>query len=398
MSRQDAYHIDPFLAEFSDPETESAYRVFTRDARLRDTRLAISLAAVFYLGFAVLDYLVLGTGQDFRADFLVRLGVCLAGLAAALLAQRYWRALVNGLLPSLVVGLGMAAFLAITLKRPYDAGWHGMSMMLMLLGTYVFIPNRFLPALVIAVLSSLAFLWLLVERFHLPLTHAANLIALLGVLNLLGAMTAHRISRMAREEYRQAAILREANQALRREVDERQRLEVELREMVSRDDLTGILNRRHFFTLAERHLAQAWTGGQVLSLILIDIDYFKPLNVTYGHTRGDEVLATLVRVCRDRLRRGDLFARLGGEEFALLLPGQDKDAAYLLAEELRGEVQRTPVPVADSALYFTVSIGVAEWRPEETITILLRRADEALSVAKYRGRNRVEVSRGGGGA
>jgi diguanylate cyclase (GGDEF)-like protein len=168
----------------------------------------------------------------------------------------------------------------------------------------------------------------------------------------------------------------------------------ELRELAQRDHLTGISNRRHFFDLADEACRKAAATGAPLSLLIVDVDYFKQINDTYGHMHGDEVLKTLATVCRKALGDVDMLARLGGEEFVLLLPDADLAAATAVAERLRADIQRTPVRLHDATLYFTVSLGVAQWQTDEPVPVLMRRADEALYAAKYSGRNRTEAAAG----
>jgi diguanylate cyclase (GGDEF)-like protein len=264
-----------------------------------------------------------------------------------------------------------------------------MGMMIMLLGVYTFIPNRFLPAALVAVISSLVFVAVVMRHFPVPGDFLATFVALLAVINVLGGFASHRNSRLQHEEYRNAAILEGANARLQQEVEERQRLEVELRDRIDRDPLTGLVSRRHFFELAPPFLAAAGETGSPLAVLLVDVDYFRQINGTYGQVRGDEVLQSIAEVCRRQRGARDLLARIGGEEFVLLMPGTALEQALEQAERLRAEIQRTPLVMPDSALFFTVSIGVSHWRPGDSLNMLLYRVDNALSTAKYKGRNRV---------
>ncbi len=386
------YRISRFTAEFAHPVVEQGFREASHLARVRETRIAITIAALFYLAFAITDYLAVGEGEQYHLIFLTRLGICGMGIAIAISAGRFWRALMDGVTPTLVESMALVGFLSITLLRPYESGWHGMSLMVMLLGVYVFIPNRFLPATAVAVFSTLGFIWLLINHFQPPANYILTLSLLLVAINLFGILSAHRVSRLTREEYRDANVLRLANEHLSREIEARQRLEAELRELAHRDHLTGISNRRHFFDMAEHSFARARAADIPMSLLIVDIDYFKQINDTYGHMHGDEVLKVLVDVCRSALGEVEMLARLGGEEFVVLLPNSDLAAASELAERLRAHVQNTPVRLRDATLYFTISLGVAQWQPGETLPVLMRRADEALYAAKYNGRNRCELA------
>jgi diguanylate cyclase (GGDEF)-like protein len=227
------------------------------------------------------------------------------------------------------------------------------------------------------------------RHFPVPGDFLATFVALLAVINVLGGFASHRNSRLQHEEYRNAAILEGANARLQQEVEERQRLEVELRDRIDRDPLTGLVSRRHFFELAPPFLAAAGETGSPLAVLLVDVDYFRQINGTYGQVRGDEVLQSIAEVCRRQRGARDLLARIGGEEFVLLMPGTALEQALEQAERLRAEIQRTPLVMPDSALFFTVSIGVSHWRPGDSLNMLLYRVDNALSTAKYKGRNRV---------
>jgi diguanylate cyclase (GGDEF)-like protein len=388
----DAFRIDRLTAEFVYPETEWGFREYIKDSRIRDTRMAIFISALFYLFFAVTDFLGMQGSPDYLIVLLTRLGICAVGVTAAFIAQRSWQQLVNGTIPSLVSGSGMAAFIAITFLRPYSIGWHGMSMMAMLLGVYVFIPNRFLAVIMIGITASLAFLTLAVIQLDLQVNELARLTTLLAVTNILGAMTNYRLSRLMREEYRDHAIVTNANRRLKVEMEERARLEDVLRRRAEVDEVTGTANRTSLFEQAAELLNQANAEAKPLSLLQIDVDYFRQFHATYGHLRSDEVLKSLVSVAETLLSGDQYLARLGGEEFIVLLPGTGQTEAARMAERIRAECQRTPVAMDDVTVHFTISIGVVQYRPGESLDVLFRRADEAKAVAKYKGRNRVEAA------
>lgn len=392
MEDGERYRIAALSAEFADSEIESAFREHVHLAWVRDTRVAFTITALFYLAFSVTDFLVLGESEQYQVVFLTRVLVCCAGLAIALSAARFWRPLVDGITPTLVEGVALAGFLSITLLRPYEAGWHGMSLMVMLLGIYVFIPNRFLPTLAVALSTTLAFIWLLNQHFELPANQVLTLALLLLAINLFGALSAMRISRLRRESYRDQLVLRQTNQALCQEIEERQRLETHLRELAHLDDLTGIPNRRRFFDLAERELHATQRQGVPVSLLILDIDYFKQIVDTYGQVRADEVLKALVKICRRHLREQDIFARTRDDEFVALLPQADLHVARDVAERLRVEVMASAVTLADATAYFSISIGLAQRGQGESVSSLMRRADSALHTAQYKGRNRVELA------
>ncbi len=166
-------------------------------------------------------------------------------------------------------------------------------------------------------------------------------------------------------------------------------------EMAIMDGLTGLYNRRyfdnHFKTLAH----QAATRGKALSLVLTDIDFFKSINDTHGHDVGDDVLREFGDRIRRSVRGADLACRYGGEEFVLILPDSDQQAAAAIAERLRARMDHDPIPVSggQSHLTITISLGVATIQgPEDNAEAILKRADEALYKAKREGRNRVMLA------
>ncbi len=164
-----------------------------------------------------------------------------------------------------------------------------------------------------------------------------------------------------------------------------------VRNMALQDSLTGVPNRRHFFEVAPEEIAGAVAEGRPISAVMLDIDHFKKLNDTYGHSAGDEVLKIVARRCAKSLRQRDHFARYGGEEFVALLPGSDLEMAGHIAERLREAIGGTPVDVDGVSHKVTMSLGVAELRSGEDLTALLARADDALYRAKDAGRNAVVV-------
>ncbi|MBI4968679.1 MAG: diguanylate cyclase [Rhodospirillales bacterium] len=179
-----------------------------------------------------------------------------------------------------------------------------------------------------------------------------------------------------------------------RDVTERKRLLKELEAQARTDALTGLANRRHFLERAEVELARAQRYGGPLSVFMLDLDYFKRINDTHGHKVGDLVLCRMAQIFATTLREIDLPGRMGGEEFAVLLPETDAESARAVAERLRATIAEAKV-VLDQGLPidFTASIGVATAKgPDGNIDMLLSKADKALYEAKNQGRNRVTVA------
>lgn len=200
----------------------------------------------------------------------------------------------------------------------------------------------------------------------------------------------------AAEAGAEATPLPQAYLLVTRDRTERRNAAEELQRALCRDHLTGLLNRRRFFELGAEECAAALHSGRALSVAMVDADRFKSINDHFGHAAGDAVLCALADALRASVREGvDQVARLGGEEFAVLMPGLDVAAAMIAAEQLRVAIASLRVPVRElnstsGAIEFTASFGVAEIRPDVAdLESLLRVADQALYAAKAAGRNRV---------
>lgn len=173
----------------------------------------------------------------------------------------------------------------------------------------------------------------------------------------------------------------------------RQRNEIlisELESQASRDALTGLVNRRYFLSAAEQHFQAAQRRPQGLALLIIDLDHFKQVNDQYGHLAGDQVLVAVAQAFTRHLRPGDCLGRLGGEEFALLLPETTPAEATETAERLRQATAALSLDIQQHSVRPTISIGIALLQKEDiSLSNLMHRADLAMYAAKTQGRNRV---------
>lgn len=177
------------------------------------------------------------------------------------------------------------------------------------------------------------------------------------------------------------------------DVSDRKRSEVELRHLADHDHLTGLFNRRRFDEELTREVVRAKRQGAPAAVLVMDLDRLKEVNDSLGHLAGDRLIVRVATVCRQRLRRTDITARFGGDEFTVLLPGTDRDQAERVAEDLLDAVRReAPLSLGDELRPVTASIGIAELDDRaDTAEQLVRRADTALYLAKDLGRNRVHT-------
>ena len=177
-------------------------------------------------------------------------------------------------------------------------------------------------------------------------------------------------------------------QAIVRDVTEHKRMQEELRLLSITDPLTGVYNRRYFMQKLKEEIERAERTNRPFSLIMLDIDHFKNVNDRFGHSVGDFALKKLTEMLKNNIRKIDILARWGGEEFMILLPETPKKHAVYVAEKLKHLLSNTDMPGVGT---ITASFGVSEYRPGDEVDSLIQRADDAMYRAKAAGRNRVEA-------
>ena len=182
-----------------------------------------------------------------------------------------------------------------------------------------------------------------------------------------------------------------------RDISNRKRQEEELRQLATTDALTGIANRRSFMGKLEDEFVRYQRFSNPVAVLMMDIDHFKRVNDSWGHAMGDRVLSDFAAICQQVVRKVDVLGRLGGEEFAVLLPGCGMAGALALAERLREAVKAHVVGLGEVALQVSVSIGVSSFaRGQQEASVALALADQALYEAKLAGRDRVRAFDGNG--
>jgi diguanylate cyclase (GGDEF)-like protein len=164
----------------------------------------------------------------------------------------------------------------------------------------------------------------------------------------------------------------------------------QLEKLATTDSLTGLANRRQFISLAENEIGRFYRYGRPVSMLLIDIDMFKAVNDRFGHDVGDRMIEHIATLCEENKRAPDVVARVGGEEFAILLPETDMENSRAVAERLRRKVAAAPLNVSGIQVPATISVGVSEFNaPMNGVSDLMKLADRMLYAAKRAGRNRV---------
>lgn len=252
-----------------------------------------------------------------------------------------------------------------------------LSMVVLMFGMFALTPRQMLAISVFAVVLfgavMLAMCRLQPQTFavDVELGHFLMLAAMMPAMSVLAA----QLSRLRARLKSQARNLAEAL--------------AQIQVLATRDDLTGLVNRRVMCDLLDKERQRAARHGTGFCVAMLDLDHFKHVNDTHGHAAGDAVLKAVAREGTRSLRGTDTLCRWGGEEFVLLMPGAPLQAASEAAERLRRALEQLLVPAGDSVVTLTISAGVAEYRPGEAGAAVVERADRALYQAKAQGRNQV---------
>jgi diguanylate cyclase (GGDEF)-like protein len=362
--------------EFHDAAAEQAFlRLHLADTQAQ-LRLTLVLCSLFYLLFAVTDLLVAGYTLRAAALVAVRVAVAAVGVAGLVVLRRHPDSIVAPRVIANVMQIaGCSGFLLIAALRPEEFQMHAVSMVIVIIVVYIYIPNRLLYASAIALGHTLAFLWLARQLGGLTHTLWISMSMLLLLANLFGYVAARRYQLVWRGEFSTQAMLKNLS---------------------VRDPLTGCYNRRHLHQqLLETEILRAQRYQLSLTVVMCDIDHFKQVNDSHGHHGGDAVLqayaAMLLAATRDNI---DSVVRYGGEEFLLILPETDLDGGVQLAERLRLLCAETPTMHGGRQIPITASFGVASADfnspgPGPAPEAMVAAADELLYQAKRSGRNRV---------
>lgn len=374
-------------AEFSDADSEHQFRQWFHYGAVRQARLALLIAITLIALYLIIDYFLLSDRNQLFYSALIRGAIFLGGLITVIYISHNHRpaSLDRVLFSYQFLAVTLLLYLFIYLKP--DIADALLSLVTITLGMYLFIPNRFIVAVSLGLFLATLFLILarITQRIdNLQLLQWGIIIA---SVNIIGATFSYRLHLVQRRGFLELMRERYAREVLQSEVARRIELEEKLRYQAHTDGLTGANNRRHFMALGREEISRSLRYDRPLSLLLIDLDHFKMINDKFGHDAGDKVLQRFSWLCRRSLREPDIFGRLGGEEFAVIIPEENLERAQQTAERLRATVEEE---FATTPYHLTISIGVAEiCQTDTSIGHLLKRADEMMYEAKRYGRNRV---------
>lgn len=382
------------MCEFSDPLMERDFQSHVQPVVIQQLRWALIVWVALLMLFAVPDYIAMGPVRQFYYLLAYRI-VIVAALAVLIFSiTPETRIFQISYFVAAVVVAGFTGFMLFFIYRPDVVTLIIIVIMVQFIGLLVFVPIRFIMALFCALYGVFI---TLATRFIMGTT-PANLVVLFILLMLpvvLGAGTTMRLGFSQRREFALLTETKRINRELAAEMQKRLALEDKLKELASTDPLTGLYNRRQYEILFRHEIGRSRRRNSPLSVGILDLDNFKQVNDTYGHTAGDAVLRRVADVCRRNLRAIDIVGRLGGEEFIILMPECDIDQANILGNRLLKMIESAVVDTNAASIRITATIGITQLFPDDKgIEVIISRADDALYRGKRAGRNRVEISRG----
>ncbi len=382
--------IRPLAGELADPRMEAEFWQDSAEVTAAATRRAGLVIAIGYLGFLASDLLAVGFSSRWALLLLVRAVTVTPLVALVLRLGRDPHAIRDHARLTVVQAVLLGGYQVVALLQP-DVGTVETASVVVVISTmFVLVPNRLTATTALS--AGGGFVWLLVTALEGGVT-AAQLVArssIVAAAVVVGFVGANRLATTSRREYLLRLRERAVNDRLSVEVAWRQRMEHDLVRRANIDDLTGVANRRWFHEMAEQELRRAQRLRHQLAVLALDVDHFKRVNDSHGHVAGDEVLVEIARVLEEQVRRVDVLGRIGGEEFAVIMPGASLERAAEAAERLRASVADLRFSFDDTEVRPSISIGVTTcdvWT--ERVTEAIDRADQALYQAKAAGRNRV---------
>ena len=383
--------IRPLTGEFADSRLELAFRNSTWEQVVRQQRSSLLILAVLVLAFALPDFVAMEAGP---ALWLLATYRALFALALLVGIEALRRAPELGLHGHLLMWLALLGYPFLFLfcaLRPELRMFNIATVMVMQIGVFLFWPIRLLLALPVVLLGATGET-LCIGWFSADLNDTLATGFSVCMPAVLGYFFALRLQTTARQQFWLSQQLQFVNHELSGEIARRVALQEELEHQATTDMLTGLPNRRAFLARFSAELARVQRSGDALSLAMLDLDHFKQVNDRYGHAAGDAVLRSVGQLCTHSFRGEDMAARVGGEEFLVLLPGCRLEQAAAVMERFVSTLAETDIDFGTQTLRVTATAGVVQQQASASLDALLASADAALYAGKQAGRNRVVLA------
>ena len=382
--------IRPLVGEFADGVWEQAFRESTLAYVAPQQRISLVVWAVLELVVAVIDYFFFGPVLQFWVLAFYRVAIGSLLLAGSVALKRTPTLALTG---RMLMWLGLLFYPLIFLWLVWRVDVLPITIamiMLMQLVLFLFLPWRVKVALPVALFGAVGTalsVWAISSNWGNNLL-TAFLVVLPAVV---GYVFALRLQKTERQEFWLRRQWQDANSELQAEIARRIALQTELEHQATTDLLTGLPNRRAFVARLTAELARVQRSGEALSLSLFDLDHFKQVNDRYGHAAGDAVLRSVGQLCAHSFRGADMAARVGGEEFLVLLPGSTAEQAQAIMARFISALAGLEIDIGTQTLHVTATAGVVQ-QAGESLDALMARVDAVMYTGKQAGRNRVVVA------
>ena len=354
-------------------------------------RILILLTGLAYLSGIHGDYLSFNTNNSFLTLLTMRIITFLTALFAfAVTFSKNGHKINQSAIFLYVIFIAITECIELGLKP--ELGKQALPFIILIMISYALFFNASLKYIVLFnILATIGYLYTLLHFTTISANILSPIITTFILIIALSVYFTWYFYKTQRSTFYTLKEYKRINYELKNEIRERKKAQKKLHRISITDELTNIYNRRYFKEQANRDIKRALRADRDLSLLFLDIDFFKKINDTYGHDAGDLVLIKLSEAIQKNIRDEDVFARWGGEEFAILLPETEIENANIVAERIRKMTEKTSVRYQRKKITFTVSIGISNLKNTDRsdLTELIKNADTALYKAKKDGRNRV---------
>lgn len=374
------YHIHWLTGQLCEHSSETMYRR-SIEARVRfESLLSLVLAALIFGMFAITDFYLLGLTREYYLLITMRIVVVSLCLLLAFIIARWGSYSHKAWLHAMPLWILATGIILIVPLRPESLSTQVTAVVVATMAFYLLIPNLLTVVTFASLYLSIGFLVSAVLFAEIPPEETLRIALLLIMTNVVGFCALLRLESLQRQQFSLLHEERDRNRLLLKEIAHRKSLEEQLRMVAERDALTGLNSRSHFMKRAKALLQSSRLENVPFCLLMIDVDHFKSINDTWGHSHGDWVLTKISEVCALSLRPNDVIGRFGGEEFVVALPDTGLDDALIVAERLRTKVAELPLKEEMGELSLSVTIGIAiAHREEVDLKALIIRADQAAS-------------------
>jgi len=377
--------INKLTVQFNNKRFETIFLKSILPAQIKFFINAALIGTMATILFLIPDYVKSGWNKQFVESLISRMTISSFVLFFVYLVKKIKNPYIFHNMLFLIALSITANTTFVVIKMNNHSVIYAMSEVIAIMVYYIFLQQRFLFSLTTAISGTIIIFYAHLHFGNLDTVSLETIFMAFLLTNIFGIIYNRSLNYSLRQNFSSLEYERKINIRLEKEITQRQKLEQTLIDIARIDSMTGLYNRRFFIELCEKELNRQERYHTHFSLLMIDCDHFKNINDKFGHAQGDNVLIALSTIFQTITRKSDIIARVGGEEFMIILQETNLEDAYLMAEKIRKEISERMI----SNHHITVSIGVTQSQPQETLESILSRVDKALYSAKTTGRNRV---------